>query len=182
VHVFTTGDEVELVLNGRSLGRKKKGPLEYRLRWDDVVYEPGVLEAVAYRNGSLWARTEVRTAEAPVTVKLEPDRKVIVADGKDLCFVTVRVVDRNGITVPRAANRLEFDLQGPGVIVATDNGDPTSYESFKLRERAAFNGLCLVIVRGLKNQPGTLILRVRSNGLEPAQVKIRTVAPTSHSR
>ncbi len=182
VHVFTTGDEVELFLNGRSLGRKKKGPLEYRLRWEDVVYEPGVLEAVAYRNGSLWARTEVRTAGAPVAVKLEPDRKVIVADGKDLCFVTVRVVDQNGITVPRAANRLEFELQGPGVIVATDNGDPTSYESFKSHERAAFNGLCLAIVRGLKNQPGTLILRVRSSGLEPAQVKIRTVAPASHPR
>ena len=176
VHVFTSGDEAELFLNGKSLGRKKKKQYEYRLRWDNVVYQPGTLKVIAYKNGAKWATAEMKTAGEPVQLKLEPDRKVIRADGKDLCFVTVIVADKNGITAPRADNRVSFKIEGPGEIVATDNGDPTSFESFQSPDRKAFNGLCLVIVRGVARQPGIIKLTADSDSMSSATVILQTVA------
>jgi len=174
VHVFTSGDEAELFLNGRSLGRKKKGPYEYRLRWDDVVYQPGTLKVVAYKNGKPWATDEVQTAGQPARLKMEPDRSTIGADGKDLSCVTVTVTDKNGIAAPRANDRIHFDLEGPGEIVATDNGDPTSFESFQSHERRAFNGLCLVIVRGKPGQPGRIRLTATAGGLKVGTASLKT--------
>ena len=174
VHVFTSGDEAELFLNGKSLGRKKKGEYEYRLRWDDVVYQPGTLKVVAYKNGKRWATDEVKTAGEPAKLKLEPDRSTIGADGRDLSFVTVTVTDKAGVTAPRADNRIHFDIEGPGEIVATDNGDPTSFESFQSHDRKAFNGLCLVIVRGKVGQPGKIKLTATADGLETGALSIET--------
>ena len=96
VHVYTSGDEAELFLNGKSLGRKKKGPYEYRLRWNDVVYQPGTLEVVAYRDGKEWAHETVKTTGEPARVLLSVDRSEIRADGLDLAFVTVVVADQEG--------------------------------------------------------------------------------------
>ena len=93
VHVLTSGDAAELFLNGRSLGRKKKGPHDYRLRWDDVTYQPGELKVVAYKDGETWATNVVRTTDEPFGLEAVPDRSVIRADGKDLSFVTIQVVD-----------------------------------------------------------------------------------------
>jgi beta-galactosidase len=174
VHVFTSGDEGELFLNGKSLGRKQKGPYEYRLRWDDVVYQPGTLKVVAYKKGKRWATDEMTTAGNPAKLKLAPDRDRIRADGRDLSFVTVTVTDQNGLTAPRADNRIHFDLKGPGEIVATDNGDPTSFEPFQSHERKAFNGLCLVIVRGKPGQPGNIGLTATADGLKVASAFIKT--------
>jgi beta-galactosidase len=174
VHVFTSGDEAELFLNGKSLGRKTKGDYEYRLRWDDVVYQPGTLKVVAYKNGKPWATDEVKTIGEPANLKLEPDRSTIVADGRDLSFVTVAVTDRAGMTAPRADNRIHFDLEGPGEIVATDNGDPTSFESFQSHDRKAFNGLCLVVIRGKAGQPGKIKLTAMSDGLKVGALSIDT--------
>ena len=175
VHVFTSGDEGELFLNGQSLGRKRKGPYEYRLRWDEVVYQPGTLKVVAYKNGKKWATDEVKTAGEPAALKLEPDRDQIVAEGKDLSFVTVTVTDKHGLTAPRAGNRIHFDLQGPGEIIATDNGDPTSFESFQSHDRKAFNGLCLVIVRAKPGQPGQILITATADGLKAGTVSIKTI-------
>lgn len=174
VHVFTSGDEGELFLNGKSLGRKKRKPYEYRLRWDNVVYEPGILKIVAYKNGKVWATDEVKTAREPARLKLEPDRKIIQADGRDLSFVTVTVADKEGVTAPTADNRIHFEIQGPGEIVATDNGDPTSFESFESHDRKAFNGLCLVIVKSNVGEPGTIKLTASTDGLPAGTVSIRT--------
>ncbi len=174
VHVFTSGDEAELFLNGKSLGRKKKAANEYRLRWDDVVYQPGTLQAVAYKNGKPWATDEMKTAGEPAKLKLEADRATICADGKDLSFVTVTVTDKNGLTAPRADDRIHFDIEGPGEIVATDNGDPTSFESFQSPDRKAFNGLCLVIVRGEAGQAGKIKLTATARGLQIGQKSIET--------
>lgn len=174
VHVFTSGDEGELFLNGESLGRKKMGQYEYRLRWDDVAYQPGTLKLVAYKNGAKWATAEVKTAGAPAKLKLEPDRITIGADGNDLSFVTVSVIDKDGLVAPRADNRIRFTLEGPGEIVATDNGDPTSFESFQSHERKAFNGLCLVIIRGKAGQLGDIKLTVTSDGLNGFATTITT--------
>ncbi|NJD08941.1 MAG: DUF4982 domain-containing protein, partial [Gemmatimonadetes bacterium] len=165
VHVFTSGDEGELFLNGRSLGRRTKGQYEYRLRWDSVVYEPGTLEVMTYRRGAPWARDVMKTAQVPARLELRPDRAEIAADGRDLAFVTVRVLDATGVLAPRARNRIRFRIEGPGEIVATDNGDPTSFEPFPSPERAAFNGLCLVIVRAKPGQLGKITLTAASDGL-----------------
>jgi hypothetical protein len=182
VHVFTSGDEGELFLNGQTLGRKKKAEHEYRLRWDEVVYHPGTLKVVAYKKGRPWATDEVETAGEPAGLRLEPDRNAIKADGRDLPFVTVTVVDQHGVVAPRADNRVHFDLEGPGEIVVTDNGDPTSFESFQTRDRKTFNGLGLVIVRGNSAQPGSLRLTARADGLRGGTVFIRTFLKTEQAR
>jgi beta-galactosidase len=177
VHVFTSGDEGELFLNGRSLGRRTKGPFEYRLRWDSVTYEPGTLVAVTYNHGVRWATDSVRTARAPAALEAVPDRPVIRPDGRDLAFVTVRVTDSSGVTAPRADNRIRFTIEGPGEIVATDNGDPTSFEPFQAQERAAFNGLCLVIVRAKVGQTGRIVLTASSDGLRSGVASIAAAGP-----
>ena len=173
VHVFTSGDEVELFLNGKSLGKKKKGEYEYRLRWDDVRYEPGELKAVAYKNGQKWAEELVRTTGVANKLMVRADRNEIYADGSDLSFITVKVVDKDGQTVPDASKLIHFKLEGPGEIVATDNGDPTDMKSFALSERKAFGGLALVIVRAKAGQRGTITLTAESSGLQCARTEIR---------
>jgi beta-galactosidase len=175
VHVYTSGDEAELFLNGKSLGRKKKGQFEYRLRWDDVVYQPGELKVVAYKNGRKWATATQRTTGPAAKLTLMPDRNRIAADGDDLSFVTVRVTDKGGLLVPRAKNKLKFKIEGPGEIVATDNGDPTSFESFQAPERKAFNGLALVIVRAKAGEPGKITFTAEAEGLKAGTTTIRGV-------
>ncbi|MEX2093703.1 MAG: beta-galactosidase GalB [Pirellulales bacterium] len=180
VHVYTSGDEAELFLNGRSLGRKKRGPFDYRLRWNDVVYEPGELKVVAYRNGKEWATAVVKTTGPPAALTIAADRNVIRTairnDGDDLSFLTVTVVDKDGNLVPRSKDPIRFTIEGPGEIVATDNGDPTSHESFQSPKRDAFNGLCLVIVRAQHGQSGTITLHAESPELERAETKIEARA------
>ena len=175
VHVYTSGDEGELFLNGQSLGRKKKGQFEYRLRWDDVVYQPGTLKVVTYKNGKPWATDEMKTAGTAAKLAAKPDRETIHADGQDLSFVTVRVEDAAGVMAPRADNSIHFDITGPGEIAATDNGDPTSFESFQAHDHKAFNGLCLVIIRSTKGA-GPIVLRASSAGLKGAEVTVQAEA------
>lgn len=174
VHVYTSGDEAELFLNGHSLGRKTKGPFEYRLRWDELVYQPGELRVVAYRQGKEWARDTVRTTGQPAKLLLSADRDPLRADGLDLSFVTVTVADQQGRLVPRSHNLVKFDLTGPGQIVAVGNGDAASHEPFQARQRQAYNGLCQVIVRAQPGQAGPVTLRATSDGLAAAQVVLTT--------
>ena len=174
VHVFTSGDEAELFLNGKSLGRLKKGPYEYRLRWDSVLYQPGELKAIAYKNGKRWAEKTIRTTGKPASLSALADRSKMNADGKDLSFITVRITDKDGITVPRTSNRIAFSITGPAEIIATDNGDPTNMESFSSLSRDAFNGLCLVIIRSKAGQKGKITLTAKSEGLKETQVKVKS--------
>jgi beta-galactosidase len=174
VHVFTSGDEAELFLNGKSLGRKKKGQYEYRLRWDDVVYEPGQLSVVAYKDGKVWARDIVNTASEPARIELTPDRAVIRADGQDISFVTIRITDDKANIVPRADNLLKFNIEGPGKIVATANGDPSNLVPFSSHEREAFNGLCLVIVSGIPGEAGIIKLKAESELLQSASLSLQS--------
>ncbi len=172
VHVFTSGDEAELFLNGQSLGRKKKSEYEYRLRWDDVVYTPGELKVVAYRKGKLWSENIVKTTGKPAKLLASADRAIIDADEKDLTFITVKVADRDGLVVPDANNLIRFSIEGPGEIVATDNGDPTDLVFFGSKNRAAFSGLALAIVRSRKGEVGTLKISASADGLEKAIVEV----------
>jgi beta-galactosidase len=172
VHVYTSGDEAELFLNGKSLGRKKKAQFEYRLRWDDVVYEPGELRVVAYKGGKQWAMNSAKTTGTASKLLLAADRPTIAKDGKDLAFVTLKVTDRDGQIVPRSMNLIHFEISGPGEIVATDNGDPTDMTAFPSKDRKAFSGLALAIVRAKRGQNGNIIVAAKSDGLEETRITI----------
>ena len=172
VHVYTSGDAAELFLNGKSLGMKKKGEFEYRLKWDDVVYQPGELKVVAYKNGQKWAEDVVKTTGKAYQLSMSADRPAVTPDGKDLIFVTVSIEDKDKLLVPRSNNQLDFSITGPGRIVATDNGDATSHESFQAKSKKAYNGLCLVIVAADKGATGSITLKAVSKGLKDSSVAI----------
>ncbi len=172
VHVFSSGDEAELFVNGKSQGRQKKAAHHYRFRWDQVRYAPGEVTVVTWKDGKQWARARVATAGEPVRLEATPDRATITADGRDLSFVTVRVSDAKGVTVPRAANSVRFTVEGPGELVATDNGDATSFESFQSPERRAFSGYVLGIVRAKPGQEGQITVRASAKGLQSAVVTL----------
>ena len=172
VHVYTSGDEAELFLNGKSLGRKKKEQYQYRIIWNDVTYQPGELKVVTYKNGKKWATEVMKTTGPAQKLTMQPDRPKIQADGNDLSYVTVTVADKSGLMVPRSKNHIQFSVEGPGEIVATDNGDATSLVSFQSPERDAYNGLALVIVRAKPGQAGNIVLKAKADGLESCDSKI----------
>lgn len=174
VHVFTSGDEAELFLNGQSLGRKKKAAFEYRLRWDDVKYAPGELKVIAYKKGKKWSEQTIRTTGDAAQLTLQADHKTINADGDDLSFITMKVTDKNGLMVPVASNKIRFSIEGPGEIVATDNGDPADLVSFASKERDAYFGMALVIVRSKKGKAGTIKITATSAGLKSAAIEIKS--------
>ena len=175
VHVFTSGDEAELFLNGKSQGRKKKQAYEYRLRWDSVYYEPGEIKVVAYKKGKIWATNGIKTTGKPSKLVATADRKAIDADGKDLSFITVQITDQDGLMVPRSNNLIEFNIEGPGEIVATDNGDSSNMVAFPSHEREAFNGLALVIIRSQKGVKGTIKVTAKSNRLKETQISLQSI-------
>jgi beta-galactosidase len=175
VYVYTSGDEAELFLNGKSLGRKKKGEFEYRLKWDEVVYQSGELKVIAYKNGNKWAEDIVKTTDNASGLSMSADRPAVRPDGYDLVYVTVRIEDKNKLLVPKSNNQLNFSIDGPGRIVATDNGDATSHESFQAKSKKAYNGLCLVIVAAEKGSKGSFAVKAESRGLKNAAVKVDIV-------
>jgi beta-galactosidase len=188
VMAYSNADEVELLLNGRSLGRKTRSSqtwempvganvspnlkftTKYRLIWQ-VPYETGTLRAVAYRDGKQVAADEVRTAGPPARIRLIPDRSRIAGDGDDLSFITVRIEDRNGVLCPEADNQVQFRITGAGRIEAVDNGNAASVEPFHADRRTAFKGLALVIVRGL-NTAGQIRVIATSAGLAQGETEI----------
>ena len=185
VYVFTSGDEAELFLNGASLGRQRKQldvwDRAYRLRWDDVKYAPGTLEVVAYKDGKEWARDKVTTTGAPAQLAAAAETETVVADGTDICYVNVCVKDAEGRVVPNAKVPVSFTLEGPGEIVATDNGDETDFADFHQPTRRTFNGWAQALVRPLPNQTGTIRLTVESEGLSPSSVIVKAAQPpTNH--
>jgi beta-galactosidase len=176
VHLFTSGEEAELFVNGRSQGRQKRAPYQYRFRWDYVTYQPGEIRVETWKDGKPWAEASQRTAGPAARLEASADRGEIAADGRDLAFVSVRIADRGGATSPRADHRIRFTIEGPGELIATDNGDPTSFDPFHSSERRAFNGWCLAIVRARPGRGGTLRVRAEADGLAGASLAIRAVA------
>lgn len=177
VHVFTSGDEAELFVNNVSQGRLRKAPGSYRLRWDHVRYQPGELLVQAWRNGRPWAEDRVRTAGEAATLHAAADRPTITADGRDLSFVSVQVADVEGVPAPGDNRALHFRVEGPGELVATDNGDPTDMTAFPSAVRKAFNGKALAIVRALPGATGRVRVHVQAQGVAPAVVDIQPVSP-----
>jgi beta-galactosidase len=173
VHVYTSGDEAELFLNGKSLSRKKKGEFEYRLKWDDVIYQPGELRVVAYKNGEKWAEDKVVTTGRASQLTATVDRSTISADCYDLSYITIRVEDKNSLLVPRSSNLVNFSIDGPGKIIAVDNGDATSHDPFQASSRKAFNGMALVIVAAEKGATGSFTVNAASKGLKGSSVTVK---------
>ena len=173
VHIYTSGDAVELFLNGKSLGRREKSHSYDRLTWDDVRYEPGSLKAIAYKNGQKWAEELVETTGKPAALQVTAEKTELKSDGTDLSFIRVAVVDSQGRVVPRSKNHLKFSVTGPAEIIATDNGDATSLLPFQLSERDAYNGLALVILRSQYMKQGKVVLTVESKGLPKQKVVLK---------
>ena len=146
VQVYASGDEAELFLNGRSLGVRRKAAGWYRFCWDRVVFEPGELKVVVYKAGEVWAEGSVGTAGPASVIRLAADRDELACAGTDLAFVAVTLVDDAGRVDPHAAHELHFTVEGPGEIVATDNGDPTDLTAFQSFNRRAFHGHALAIL------------------------------------
>ena len=170
VWCYSNCKQVELFLNGQSLG-KKTMPQNSHLQWN-VKYEPGTLSAKGYDDtDNVVAETKVETAGEPVAILLEPDRTNLAADGRDIALVTVKIVDSQGRIVPVANNEVTFDVTGGGHLLGLGNGDPSCHEPDKGKQRSAFNGLCLAVVQSSSTQ-GTIAIQARSPRLKPATVTI----------
>ncbi len=169
---YNNADEVELFLNGESLGKRAKEKDIYHVFWR-VPYQKGTLKAISYKNGKEILTKEIKTTGDPVSIRLIADRQIIAADGKDLSFVTVEVMDADGNPVPVADNLINFSIDGNGVIAGTDNGDPTDSNSLKKPSRKLFSGKALAIVQSHKKS-GKIILKAKSEGLKEATIEITT--------
>lgn len=175
VYCYTSYPEAELFVNGKSQGRKKHDKSSrldrYRLRWNDVVYQPGNITVVAYNaKGNVADTLTVKTAGEPARIVLNADRQTISSKGRDLSFVTVSLVDKDGNPCPTADNEMAFDVKGAGSFRAVCNGDATSLVTFNSHQMPLFSGKLVVIVEG--EQPGTATLTVSSEGLPDATLPI----------
>lgn len=194
VMAYTNAEQVELFINGISQGIKTKGidkadiPIDfkrweelgqknyqspYRLRWD-VKYQPGELKVVAYTKGKVVAEKVINTASKPAQLELIPDRKIITADGEDLSYITVNVLDKNGNFVPNAVNLINFEVTGQGEIAAVGNGDSATLAPFQANYRHAFSGKAMLIIRSKRGQAGNINIVAKSKGLESSSVVIQS--------
>ena len=171
VDVYSACEEVELSLNGRSLGVKPAGREQRHIASFDVPYEAGVLRAVGYRAGQPAAEHQVETAGEPACIRLTPDHRVIRAEAGDLGFVSVEITDAQGRVHPAADDLIIFTLEGEGSLVAVGNSNPVSTESYVGDRRRAFRGRCLAVVTS-DGKAGAVRLRAEAKGLEPAETII----------
>jgi len=167
---YNNADEVELFLNDKSLGIKKKENDDLHVMWR-VAYTPGTLKAVSRKNGKPVLEKIINTAGAPAAIVATADRNNIKADGTDLSFVTIKIVDKNGNLVPNADNLVKLELSGRGLLAGTDNGNPVSLESFQTPARKAFNGMCLAVIQST-GKPGNISLKLSAENLPPVTVNI----------
>jgi beta-galactosidase len=172
VQVYTSGDEAELFLNGQSLGRQKKGLYQYRFRWDSVTYSPGLLEVVTYKNGKRWATDQKKTTGDAISIVLSPESSVMMADGKDVVFIPVKIIDHEGLQVPTANQGIRFTVTGPAVIAAVGNGDPTNHRSFQSDQYEAFHGQCMLVIRSLEGKSGLIQVTAASEGLTSGLIRM----------
>ncbi|MBN1831258.1 MAG: DUF4982 domain-containing protein [Deltaproteobacteria bacterium] len=193
VFVYTNGDSAELFLNGRSLGKRSKlndvpgglkgeyyaGIDKYRLRWMDVIYEPGELRAVIYKNGAVIGESIKKTAGDPVGLVLTPDRDKIFADGYDLSYVLVESVDKEGNPCPLADDTVTFKLDGPAEIAGIGNGNPLSMEPFQDSEHSLFYGKAMLLIRPIEGESGPVTISATAEGYETTQVHLQALSKKS---
>lgn len=168
---YNQADEVELFLNGESLGKRSKKGDEVKVWWR-VPYQAGTLKAVSRKAGKEVLTREIKTAGSPVELRLTADRQTLTADGTDLSFITVEAVDADGYPVPVADNMIDFSIKGSGFIAGTDNGDATNHNSLKKPSRALFNGKALVVVQS-DGKKGDIELTATATGLKSTTINIQ---------
>lgn len=174
VYCYTNCASAELFVNGESVGKKKKRPGEYRLKWNDIEYQSGALKVVGYDDqGIPLCEKEIKTVGEPHRIELISDRNVIEANGEDLSFITVKIEDENGRLCPLADNLITFTVEGDGAIACVGNGNPISHESYRSDRRKAFHGMCLVVVRSTKMR-GEIQIKASSPGLTGDSILIQT--------
>jgi len=180
VYVYTGGDSAELFLNGQSLGKRTKNPQaevvrdRYALRWLDVLYEPGELKAVAYQSGRELGSAVMRTAGEPANLRLTPDRNALTADGEDLSYVLVEVVDKDGNLCPLAMNDVRFSLDGPATMAGVGNGDHHFPTEFVADHVTLFYGKAMLIVRASEGQGGAIRITATSDGVQDTRVSLQS--------
>ncbi len=177
VFVYTNGDSAELMLNGISQGFERKivdsekSVERYRLMWKNVVYQPGELKAVAYKDGEVLGEQIVRTASEIDEIRLTPDKTLIRPGIKDLSYVLIEAFDKDGNPVPLADNLVKFDIKGPGIIAGVGNGNPQSFSSFQAPEVKLFYGKAMLIIEG-GDKPGIINIKASINGLKDAKTSV----------
>jgi len=168
VATFTNCNYVELLVNNRSLGVRKRTEFEDRLVEWNVAYQPGTIRAIVRNRNEIIAEHTLITAGEPVKILLEPDRKIIKANGLDLAYIKVRIVDSNGTTVPNAERLIQFDVEGAGVNAGVSNSDFYSDEPFQGTQRTTHAGKCLLVIRS-KREKGEVSISAKSADLSPGQ-------------
>jgi beta-galactosidase len=175
IEVYSSCPEVELFLNQKSLGRKKTNRGNKWIATWQVPYESGILSAKGYDGSSEVATCELKTAEKPLKISLTADHTILEADGQDLSYITVEIQDVNGVKNPVAENLVQFEIEGPGSVIAVGSSNPMGIESFKQPLRKAYQGRCQVIIKS-ENIPGNIKLKASSDGLSPAEIMISSAS------
>ena len=178
IFVYTNYPTAELFINGKSYGKQSKNNSSlknrYRLMWMDTKYEPGEVKVVAYdKNGKAVAEKVVRTAGKPHHIELVSNRNELTADGKDLAYVTVKVVDKDGNLCPTDNRQINFSVKGTGKYRAAANGDPTNLEQFHLPKMHAFNGMLTAILQAGETA-GEIVFTAKANGVKAGNIRIQT--------
>lgn len=196
VMVYSSGDEAELFVNGKSQGVCKKGDSslgtftqrfttihknDFRFVWEDVPYEPGELRVVVRKNGSPWAEATRMTTGEAVKLHACADRARLIGDARDLVFVTLSLLDQKGREVPTDCRKVSLSVSGPIVIAGACNGDPTDHTCMQSREQAFFNGRILVVLRGKRAASGNAKLVIKAEGLDEVAIPIE-VTPASQEQ
>jgi beta-galactosidase len=176
VEVYSNCKEVELFLNGQSLGTKAINADAAPRTWS-VPFAPGTLRAVARNDGKVVATDELRTAGSPAKIALSTDAEKLAPGWDNVAIVRVKVVDANGIEIPRADNLISFTISGPGVIATVDNANNSSHEPFQASERRAFEGKCVAFVKATGSS-GRIVLTATTPGLASGSIAINTAKPS----
>ena len=174
VEVYSNCEQVELFLNGKSLGEKAL-PADASPRTWAVQFVPGTLRAVGKNKGRVVASHELRTAGKPARIALNADRNVLTPIWDDVVYVSATVVDDNGVLVPGAGDQITFKIGGPGVIAAVESGDNNSHEPFQASERRAYQGHCFAILKAAAAS-GRITIEASASGLKSNVLTINAVA------
>ncbi len=167
---YNHADEVELYVNGKSVGIRRKQGEDLHVMWR-VLYQAGNIKAVSRKDGKTVLMQQINTAGGPAKIELVADRRTIQANGEDMSFITVRVLDKDGNLVPKADNLIHFKIEGDAFIAGVDNGNPVSHEPFKANNRKAFNGLALAVVQA-KEKAGKVLVTAKGEGLQTATIEL----------
>lgn len=194
VMVFSSGDEAELFVNGKSQGVRRRGDGPtfvqkdkslvmnknmFRFAWEEVVYEPGTVEVVVKKNGQPWATAKRVTTGDSAAVTAQVDRSTIVGDARDLSYISLALTDAQGNVVPTDSRKVSFSIEGPADLAGFCNGNPIDHTCMQDKNQQFFNGRILAVVRAHRNSSGTATVTVKAEGLPEIKVPVQITAPTA---